>query len=68
MEFGDVVRNLMESRGMSQRDLAVASSMSEAKVSQICSGKTKDPRMSTLIALCVGLNCSMDELVPNSKQ
>lgn len=62
MEFAEVVKKLMSDRGINQAQLAKRANMSEAQISYICNGKTKDPRLSTLISVAHGLDCSLDDL------
>jgi len=52
----------LELRDMSQADLARATGLSTALISQICSGKTTNPKLNHIIAIAKVLNVSLDFL------
>lgn len=62
MEFKDRVLEALQMRGMSQADLCHKTQMGSSKVSQILSGKVKDPRLSTAIKIADALDISLDYL------
>ena len=58
----DRIYYAMEKRDMSQADIARRSGLSTAVVSQICSGKTKDPHFDKVVLIAKALNVSLDYL------
>lgn len=58
MEYGKALRAVLEMQGMSQADLARAIGKSTAYVSQLCSGKIKEPTISK--ALDIAKACGVD--------
>lgn len=52
----------LESQNKTQADLARETGLSTAIISQITSGKTKDPRLSNIIAIADALNVPVDYL------
>lgn len=63
MELHERIQKVLELRGMSQADVCRITGLSSAKVSQVVSGSTKDPRISTIIPIAQALNVSLDYLV-----
>lgn len=57
--IGERIRDLRDSRGISQRGLARAIGISQAAVSQIEAGQT-DPSQSTLEKICAALEFRLD--------
>ena len=49
--IGERIQNALEVREMTQADLARMTGMSQAVISQIVSGKTKDPHFSRVVAI-----------------
>lgn len=62
-DLGKKLTKVMESKGMSQADVCRITGFSTAVVSQVFSGKTKDPRLSTILPICAALGTSIDELL-----
>jgi transcriptional regulator with XRE-family HTH domain len=60
--FGVNLEEYLKAAKMSQRDLADASGLSEAAVSNYIRGR-KMPGVRALINMAEALNCSVDELV-----
>lgn len=56
------IQRALDENGMTQADLARRTGLSTAVVSQIVSGKTKDPRLSNVIAIANALGVSLDYL------
>lgn len=56
------IQAAMDARGMTQADLARATGFSTAVVSQIVSGKTKDPRFLSVIEIARALGFSLEYL------
>lgn len=56
------IQMLMDERGMTQADLARMTGMTTSNITYLVNGKTKDPRMMTLIAVAQALGVSLDYL------
>jgi transcriptional regulator with XRE-family HTH domain len=67
MPLKDRVRELRKAAGLTQQSLAVKAGMSVAAVVQIESGKTPDPRLSTLRALAKAMGVRVEELIGNEE-
>ena len=63
MSLGDLIRNLREEKGLSQRQLAVSSGISNTEISRIESGERKQPSQETLHKLSKCLPISYEELL-----
>lgn len=63
MDFAGNLTRLMDRRGMSQADLARATQLSTAQIACLANGKTKDPRLSTVVKIARALDCPLDALV-----
>jgi transcriptional regulator with XRE-family HTH domain len=61
VRFGRLIRDKRGIEGMSQDALAGASGLTKARISEIETGKTKNPQARTVDALCVALNISREE-------
>ncbi len=53
----------MDERDMTQADLARKTGLTTSNVAYIVNGKTKDPRLSSVIAIAQALNVSLNYLV-----
>lgn len=62
MDFSEMVANQLRDRMMSQADLSRISGLSTARIAQIVTGKTKDPRLSSAVAIADALGLSLDYL------
>ena len=60
--IGERIQNALEVREMTQADLARMTGMSQAVISQIVSGKTKDPHFSRVVAIAKALDMSLNYL------
>ena len=60
--IGERIQNALEVREMTQADLARMTGMSQAVISQIVSGKTKDPHFSLVVAIAKALDVSLNYL------
>lgn len=60
--ISDNIQKALDAKGMTQADLARKTGLSTAVVSQIVSGKTKDPRLSNVITIANALGVSLDYL------
>lgn len=62
MTLGDRIRELRESAGLTQSELAARSGMTRQQIYGFETGKYPDPRLSTCTRLADALGCSVDEL------
>lgn len=62
MDFATNLNRLMKQANMTQAELARATNMSTAQIAYLCSGKTKDPKLSTMAKISFVLRCTLDEL------
>lgn len=58
--LGDLLGLARELKGMTLRDLEASSGVSNALISQIETGKVKEPSFSTVVALADALGLSLD--------
>lgn len=56
------IQQAMDNRGVTQADLARMTGLSTAIVSQIVSGRTKDPRFASIVTIARALDVSLDYL------
>lgn len=63
MEMHERIQHILTSKNMSQADVCRLSGLDSSKVSQVVSGRTKDPRISTIVPIAKALNVSLDYLV-----
>lgn len=54
---------LMAQRNMSVKELTVMTGLTKPTIANLKAQKQKDPRLSTVIAICKALNCSFYELI-----
>lgn len=69
--MGSIKVNLdrvLETRGMTSKDLAETIGITQANLSILKTGKAKGIRFSTLIAICETLNCQPADLLEYSKE
>ena len=62
-DLGIRLTKVMNVKGLTQADVCRITGFSTAVVSQVFSGKTKDPRLSTIIPICKALGVTVDELL-----
>lgn len=62
-ELARTIQQRMDELGMSQADLARKTGLTTANVAYIVNGKTKDPRLSSVVVIAKALDMSLDELV-----
>ncbi len=60
-EFGQRLRRIMYSKGMTQDDLSKATGISQTMISQYISGKV-NPSFTKVDMICEVLDCTMDKL------
>lgn len=63
MEYGKALRTVLRELGLSQADLARRMHTSTAYVSQLCSGKIKEPTLSKAFDIADALGVSLDVFV-----
>ena len=63
MNLGEYIAEKRKERGMSQRDLATASNVSNAEISRLESGKRKEPSPSVLKEIAKALAIPYQELL-----
>jgi transcriptional regulator with XRE-family HTH domain len=61
--FADNLRDLMESQGLSQRELSRESDVSHVAISMYLK-KQRMPSVKSLINLSLALDCNLDDLIP----
>ena len=66
-QFSERLQMLMDERGWSQADLARITGMPTSNIAYLVNGKTKDPRLQTLIALANVFDVSLDYLTGYKK-
>lgn len=57
----------MDAQGVTQAELARMSGLSTGLVAQIVTGKTKDPRLQSVLAIAMALGVSLDYLAGNER-
>ncbi len=67
LPVGRRIKELREAAGITQQQLAVKAGLSVSNLSQIEQGQKADPRISTLYALAVALDVSLDAFVSGSQ-
>jgi DNA-binding Xre family transcriptional regulator len=55
------LKSLLESRGVSQKELSQNSDVQEYKISLLCNGKSNNIHLVTAKKICEFLNCSLDD-------
>lgn len=55
------LKALIQTKGISQKQLALETDIAEYRISLICSGKSNDIKLSTINKICKYLGCSLDE-------
>ena len=63
MTYSKALRLLLARSGMSQADLARATGMSTAYISQLCKGSTKEPTLSKAFAIADALGVKLQDFV-----
>ena len=60
--LGERIQNALDMRDMTQADLARATGLSTGLIAMIVSGKTKDPRFSSIVKIARALDVSLNYL------
>lgn len=68
MDFSSALKSLMDARGIKQADLARMAGISTAQASNLCTGRTKDPTLSTAMAISRAFGVSLDYLAGNETE
>lgn len=63
MNWLENVKNIKKKRGLTNESLSAQSEISLGTLNKLLSGATADPKLSTLLALAKGLDCSVDEML-----
>lgn len=63
MKFCTKLKQCMKNKGITQADIVKESNLSESMVYYLCSGRSKNPTLLTLLELCNVLEISMNELL-----
>lgn len=63
MEMYERIQRVLSRKNMTQADVCRLSGLDSGKVSQVVSGRTKDPRVSTIVPIAKALGVSLDYLV-----
>ncbi len=64
MDTGERIRSLLEARGMTRKELAEASGLTEATISRYING-TRTPKSISISAIAKALDVTSDELLGN---
>jgi transcriptional regulator with XRE-family HTH domain len=67
MTLGELISVARECKGWSQRDLEKASGVSNPLISQIETGKVRDPGFTTVVRLVDALGLSLDRAATNER-
>jgi len=62
LRIGPAVRNARKWLGMTQRELAIESNLTQATISRIEDGKVRNLRVGTIIALSLGLGLTPNDI------
>lgn len=68
MEMNDYINKRRKELGISLDELSEISGVPKGTVSKITAGINKNPKLSTLQALCKALNCTLDDLLVEEKK
>ena len=56
------IQKVMDDRGMTQADLARETGITTSNIAYIVNGKTKDPRLQSVMSIAAALGVSLDYL------
>ena len=68
VEFGDILKQTLEERGINQKWLADAADTKEATISRYINGVNKSARLDILVSIAKALNVSTDYLLGLTNQ
>lgn len=68
MTFGERVKSLRSSKKMTQDELAKRSKLGLGQISKIERGDNKEPQLTTIKKLMIGLDITADKLIPSEKE
>lgn len=63
MDLATRLNTLSKEMGLTKADIARRSGLSTPKITQLFNGTTKDPRMSTVMALCKAFEMTPSQLL-----
>ena len=66
MNWLENVKNIKKEKGLTNESLSKQSEISLGTLNKLLAGATADPKLSTLLALAKGLDCSVDEMLTGS--
>jgi DNA-binding Xre family transcriptional regulator len=55
------LKKILQTKGMTQKELSKLSLIPEYKISLLCQGKSKNLQLSTAKKICDAIDCSLDE-------
>ncbi len=55
------LKKILQTKGMTQKELSKLSLIPEYKISLLCQGKSKNLQLSTAKKICDVIDCSLDE-------
>lgn len=61
LTFGDKLKQLLDTKGVTQRELSIATGITEVSISRYITNKRKDPRLDALRKICSALDISLTE-------
>lgn len=61
LTFGDKLKQLLDTKVMTQKELSIATGISEAGISRYITNKRKSPRLDELMKICSALDISLTE-------
>lgn len=67
MQLSRALNDYLADKGLKQADVCRASGLSDAHVSQIFSGKIKDPKASIVYKIAKAMGITVDELVERAE-
>lgn len=67
MQLSRALKEIAEEKGIKQADICRATGLSDAHISQMFSGKIKDPKASIIYKVAHALGVTVDELIELSE-
>lgn len=68
MRFGEVLREVMDERGVTQSQLARMSGVSRQAINRLIAGHVRDPRLPIAKKLASALGVSLDEIAARMEE
>lgn len=63
MQLSKALKTIAASKGIKQADICRSTGMSDAHISQIFSGKIRDPKASVIYKIAHSMDVTVDELI-----